>query len=135
MHCPTLLMAGRQKTYGTQNVFELETFSERKQSFSMYPSLTNHHLISALSRQSSIRSFSSVDSPEKITVKLQRKPSEISIGDKVHIQRQNSNHSINEANVCKAFLKVSGMTCASCVATIERSLKKKPGKATFSEHL
>ena len=75
-----------------------------------------------------MRSVSSAGTPEKVTVKLQRKPSEISIGDKVHIQRQNSHQSFDDANVCKAFLKVSGMTCASCVATIERSLKKKPGK-------
>jgi len=81
----------------------------------------------ALSRTSSIRSISSDGAAEKITVTLQRKPSEISIGDKVHIQRQNSNQSFDDANICKAFLKISGMTCASCVATIERSLKKKPG--------
>ena len=60
-------------------------------------------------------------------MKLQRKPSDMSIGDKVNIQRQTSVQSFDENNVCKAFLKVSGMTCASCVATIERSLRKKPG--------
>ena len=73
-----------------------------------------------------MRSTSSISSPDKV-VKLERKPSEISIGNKVNIQRQSSNHSFDEMNVCKAFLKVSGMTCASCVATIERSLKKRPG--------
>ena len=89
------------------------------------------HFYAALSRTSSIRSISSDGAAEKITVTLQRKPSEISIGDKVHIQRQSSNQSFDDANICKAFLKVSGMTCASCVATIERSLKKKPGKLNF----
>lgn len=78
-----------------------------------------------------MRSVSSEGTPERLTVTLQRKPSDISIGDKVHIQHQNSHHSFDDSNICKAFIKVSGMTCASCVATIERSLKKKPGKLDY----
>ena len=75
--------------------------------------------------------MSSEGDPENLTITLQRKPSEISIGDKVHIQNKAGNQSFDDANICKAFLKVSGMTCASCVATIERSLKKKPGMYYF----
>eukprot|EP00794_Sanderia_malayensis_P006913 gene6913-7690_t len=82
----------------------------------------------ALSRHSSLRSVSSIGSGEKVTVKLERKSSYLEIGDKVQIQRPTSQQqSFDEDNVCKVFLKVSGMTCASCVATIEKSLKKKPG--------
>ena len=36
--------------------------------------------------------------------------------------------SIESVYIKKLFVSVSGMTCASCVATIEQNLKKKPGE-------
>ena len=36
--------------------------------------------------------------------------------------------SSESAHIKKLFVSVSGMTCASCVATIEQNLKKKPGE-------
>ena len=85
-------------------------------------------IFSALSRQQSQRSHGSFsgdnDADHK---KLARKPSDISIGDKVHLKRQNSQVSVDDKNICKVYLKITGMTCASCVATIEKSVKKMGG--------
>ena len=41
------------------------------------------------------------------------------------LKRVPSNESVY---IKKLFVSVSGMTCASCVATIEQDLKKKPGE-------
>ena len=76
------------------------------------PSIGSNSSLRSLSRKSNHVSRSSVET----------------IDSKLAMLTAADQEELPSSSVKKAFFSVSGMTCASCVASIEKSLSKMPGK-------
>ncbi|KAM3912307.1 copper-transporting ATPase 1 [Leptodactylus fuscus] len=64
----------------------------------------------------------------EITLEPVQKPQRYSINPKEGASKESPEHSSQETRtVSKCFIQVSGMTCASCVANIERNLRREDG--------